>query len=246
MLSSGANTDVHEVARAATLPLWFQLYVQRDRGLTPDIVRHAEAAGVKALCVTVDNPVEACRHREQRAALELPEENGHPNYLGRRREPRFLISLDDVHPQALDWQLVEWLVSVSRVPVVLKGILTPADAECAIGAGAAAVIVSNHGGRALDSVPATIEALPAVAERVSGRLPVLVNGGIRRGTDVLKALACGARAVLIGRPALYGLAIGGVEGVTHVLKTLRMEFLAAMALTGCADVDAIDRTVRWA
>jgi 4-hydroxymandelate oxidase len=245
VLSSGANTDIHDVARELTQPLWFQLYVQHDRGLTQDIVRHAEAAGAKALCVTVDNPVEAARHREQRAGIQLPPGLGHPNYLNRPRAPRFVATLDEVRPQQLDWALIEWLVSIARVPVLLKGILTPEDAEQAIRSGAAGVIVSNHGGRALDTVPATIEALPAVAERVAGRVPVLVDGGIRHGTDVLKALACGATAVLVGRPCLYGLAVGGAEGVAHVLKTLRLEFLAALALTGRPTIASIDRTVLW-
>lgn len=245
VLSSGANTDIHDVARGLTQPLWFQLYVQSDRGLTQDIVRHAEAGGAKALCVTVDNPVEAARNREQRAGITLPPGVGHPNYLARPRDPRFVATLDEVRPQKLDWALVEWLVAISRVPVVLKGILTPEDAEEAIRRGAAGIVVSNHGGRALDTVPATIDVLPAVAERVAGRVPVLVDGGIRRGTDVLKALACGATAVLVGRPCLYGLAVGGADGVAHVLKTLRLEFLAAMALTGRPTIASIDRTVLW-
>lgn len=245
VLSSGANTDITEVARVATQPLWFQLYVQHDRELNRDIVQHAVGAGAKVLCVTVDNPVEAARNREQRAAVKLPPGVDHPNYLGRPRAPRFTVSLDEVRPQKLDWALVEWLGSIAGVPVLLKGIMTPEDAERAIGIGAAGVIVSNHGGRALDTVPATIEALPAVVDRVAGRVPVLVDGGIRRGTDVLKALAYGATATLVGRPYLYGLAVGGAEGVAHVLKILRMEFLAAMALTGRPTIASIDRTVLW-
>jgi len=243
VLSSGANTDVHDVARAATQPLWFQLYVQHDRGLTKDIVRHAEAAGSRALCVTVDSPVEAARNREKRAGVTLPPGVGHPNYLDRPRDPRFVATLDEVRPQKLDWALIEWLVAVSKTPVLLKGIMTPEDADRAVRSGVAGVIVSNHGGRALDTVPATIEVLPAIAEKVAGRVPVLVDGGIRRGTDVLKALACGASATLVGRPYLYGLAVGGAEGVAHVLKILRMEFLAAMALTGRPTIASIDRSV---
>ncbi len=245
VLSSGANTDIHDVARATKQALFFQLYVQHDRGLTEDIVRHAEAAGSRALFITVDSPVEAARNRETRAGMRLPAGLGHPNYRGRPRPPRFIANLDEVRPQKLDWELMEWLCSISRTPVVLKGIMTPEDAEQAVKIGAGGMVVSNHGGRALDSVPATIDALPAVAERVAGRIPVLVDGGIRRGTDVLKALASGATATMIGRPYVYGLGVGGAAGVAHVCKILRMEFSAALALAGRRSLAGLDRTVLW-
>ena len=245
VVSSAANTNIQDIARVATQPLWFQLYAQPDRELTRDIVLHAESAGVKALCLTVDNPVEAARNREQRARVQLPAGVGHPNYLGRAHTRRFVASLDEVCPAVLNWDLVSWLASISHVPLLLKGILTPEDAEEAVRGGVAGIIVSNHGGRALDTVPATIEALPAITQQVAGRVPVLVDGGIRRGTDVLKALACGASATLVGRPVLYGLSVGGAEGVAHVLKTLRMELLAGMALTGRTTIAEIDRSVLW-
>jgi 4-hydroxymandelate oxidase len=245
VLSNGANTDIHDVARVTGQPLWFQLYVQRDRELTRDIVQHAESAGSRALCITVDSPIEAARNREKKAAVVLPPGTTHPNYLGRPREPRFVAGLDEMRPQPLDWDLMAWLCSISRTPVLLKGILTPEDAEQAIKIGAAGVIVSNHGGRSLDTLPATIDALPPVVDQVAGRVPVLVDGGIRRGTDVLKALAHGATATLIGRPYVYGLGIGGAEGVAHVAKILRMEFLAAMAISGRRTLSEIDRTVLW-
>lgn len=245
VLSSGANTEIHDVARATRQPLFFQLYVQHDRGLTQDIVRHAEAAGSKALFITVDSPVESARNREARSGMTLPPGVGHPNYLNRPRARRFISNLDEVRPQKLDWALMEWLVSVSRTPVVLKGIMTPEDAEQAIRIGAGGVVVSNHGGRALDGVPATIEALPAVADRVAGRVPVLVDGGIRRGTDVLKALAHGANAVMVGRPYVYGLGVAGAAGVAHVMRILRMELLGAMAMAGRPRLADIDRSVLW-
>ena len=245
VLSSGANTDIRDVARVATAPLWFQLYVQPDRSLTKDMVQHAEDAGASAICITVDSPVDGVRNRERRARMKLPPGTDHPNYLGRRTEPRSISTINEVRPQKLDWELIAWLRSISRTPLLLKGILSPEDAEQAIRVGVAGIIVSNHGGRALDTVPATIDALPAVVERVAGRLPVLMDGGIRRGTDVLKALACGATATLVGRPYVYGLAVGGAEGVAHVLKTLRQEFLIAMALAGRSRLADIDRTVLW-
>ena len=145
----------------------------------------------------------------------------------------------------ITWKDLEWFQSIAKVPVLLKGILHPADAEEAVKNGAAGIIVSNHGGRVLDTVPATIDALPRVIDRVAGRIPVLMDGGIRRGTDVLKALAFGANAVLIGRPYLYGLAVNGAEGVRHVVEILRTELEAAMALAGRTSIAAIDRSVLW-
>jgi len=245
VLSNAANVDIHEVAGVAPRPLWFQLYIQPDEGLTRDIVQYAEDAGADVLCVTVDSPVEGVRNREKRAAMCLPPGTEHPNYLGRRTGPRSVMTLDEVRPQRLDAPLMAWLCSISRRPVVFKGILTPEDAERAIGLGAAGIIVSNHGGRALDTTPASVDALPAVVDRVAGRVPVLVDGGIRRGTDLLKALALGATAGLIGRPYLYGLALGGAEGVAHAIKILRMEFLAALALSGRANLTEIDRSLLW-
>jgi 4-hydroxymandelate oxidase len=244
ILSSGANSDVRDVIAATNQPVWFQLYMQPDRAVTKDIVRHAEDAGARVLIVTIDSPVNGSRNREKRAGIRLPAGIGHPNYLG-RAQPRSVETLEEVRPQKLDWDEVAWLLGNARIPVVLKGILTPGDAELAIKAGAAGVSVSNHGGRALDTVPATIEALPAVVDQVAGRVPVLVDGGIRRGTDVLKALAHGAQAVLVGRPYIYGLAVGGAEGVAHVVKTLRLEFLQAMALAGRPTLKSIDRSALW-
>lgn len=245
VVSSGANTDVRDLAPALGRPWWFQLYVQPDRELTTDIVRHAEVAGARALVITVDSPVEGARHREARGGVCLPPGVMHPNYLGRQQERRFVSDLHSVRPQCLTWKTLEWLCGLARLPVLVKGVLAPADAARAVAAGARGVIVSNHGGRALDTVPATIDALPGVVRRVGARVPVLVDGGIRRGTDVLKALALGARAVLLGRPYVYGLAVGGARGVEHVLRSLRQEFLVAMAQVGCATIAQIDRRVLW-
>lgn len=147
---------------------------------------------------------------------------------------------------ALTWKDIEWLLSFAKVPLLLKGVLNPDDADRAVKMGVAGIMVSNHGGRNLDTVPATIDALPLVAEKVVGRVPVFVDGGIRRGTDVLKALAFGANAVLIGRPYLYGLGSAGQEGVTNVVNILLREFEMAMALTGRTNIASIDRSVLWA
>jgi len=146
---------------------------------------------------------------------------------------------------ALSWKDVEWLRSVSKIPLVLKGVMNPDDADIAAKSGVAGIIVSNHGGRNLDTLPATIDALPQVADKVAGRMPVFMDGGIRRGTDVVKALALGANAVFIGRPFLYGLAAAGEAGVTKVINILQREFQMAMALTGRTNVSSIDRSVIW-
>jgi 4-hydroxymandelate oxidase len=233
VISSSASLRVEEVAKAATGPVWFQLYVQRDRGFTRDLVQRAESAGCRALCVTVDSPTHGARNREERARGELPE-RPLPNLQGK-----------DYLDPTLTWKDIEWLRSFAKTPVLLKGILNPDDAAIAVKAGVSGIVVSNHGGRNLDTAPATISALPLVVDKVAGRIPVIVDGGIRRGTDVLKALALGAKAVGIGRPYLYGLGVGGAQGVTRVVEILRREFEMAMMLTGRATIASIDRSVIW-
>jgi len=233
VISSSASMRVEDIAKAAAGPVWFQLYVQRDRGFTRDLVQKAEDAGCRALCVTVDSPTQGARNREYRATGELPVREL-PNLQGK-----------DYLDPTLTWKDIDWLRSFARRPVLLKGILNPDDAATAVKAGVAGIIVSNHGARNLDTVPATIEALPLVAERVAGRLPVLVDGGVRRGTDVLKALALGAAAVQIGRPYLWGLGLAGADGVARVVEILRREFELAMMLAGRPSLASIDRSAIW-
>lgn len=252
VVSSFATTAIEQIAGSASAPLWFQLYVQRDRGFTRDMVQRAEAAGCRAVCVTVDTPVSGARNREARAGFELPPGielphlkglvQGDPSYGHRPRHREIFSSVLD---PTLAWKDVAWLLSFARVPVLLKGVLNPDDAERGVQEGIAGLIVSNHGARNLDTVPATIDALPLVAERVAGRVPTLVDGGIRRGTDVLKALALGAAAVLIGRPYLYGLGVAGAAGVTRIVEILRAELEMALALTGRTSLAQVDRGLIW-
>lgn len=232
-ISSSASMKVETIAKAATSPVWFQLYVQRDRGFTRELVQRAEAAGCRALCVTVDSPTFGARNREQRARAELPP-----------RELPNLKGADYLDP-ALTWKDIDWLRGFAKSPVMLKGILNPDDAATAVKAGVAGIIVSNHGARNLDTVPATIDALPLVAERVEGRIPILVDGGIRRGTDIVKALARGATAVQIGRPYLWGLGVGGANGVARVVEILRHEFEMTMMLMGRPTLASIDKSALW-
>lgn len=252
VVSTLATTRFDKIVQVATAPLWFQLYVQSDRGFTRDLVAGVEEAGYRALCLTVDTPVFGSRLRELKARFTLPpgleRENladlgrdaattGHRKHAG-----QVYHSLLDA---TLTWKDVEWLLGITRLPLLLKGVMSGDDAAHAAEAGCAGVIVSNHGARNLDTVPATIDALPEVVEAVAGRMPVLMDGGIRRGTDVLKALARGAKAVLVGRPVLYGLAVGGEAGVVKVLSILEAELRMAMALTGRRTLAEIDSTVLW-
>ncbi len=244
VLSSGANTAVEDVAKVVEQPFWFQLYVAKDRGLAKALIQRVEAAGARGLCVTVDSPLDGARDRQARDPVTLPPGVGHPHYVG-IKEPPVVVNLDVVKPQVLLWRDIEWIRSLTSMPLMLKGVMSPADADTGVKLGADGIIVSNHGGRCLDTQPATIEALPRVVERVAGRVPVIVDGGIRRGTDVVKALALGASAVQIGRPYVYGLAVGGADGVAHVVKILRQELLMAMALLGCRTLKDITRDVLW-
>jgi len=251
VVSTYATTAIEEIAEAATGPLWFQLYVNPDRGFTRDLVARAAASGCAAICLTVDSPLFGARYREARTRFRLPRGIAaeHLRPLGGRAQQPAHTALQGVYSSmvdaALTWKDLDWLCSLSKLPVILKGILNPADARLAIDHGAAGIIVSNHGGRNLDTLPASIEALPAVAEAVAGRVPLLLDGGIRRGTDVLKSLALGAQAVLIGRPYVWGLAAGGAEGVAQVVRILVDELRAAMALCGCPEIAAITRDAIW-
>ena len=233
VISSSASMKVEDIARAATGPVWFQLYVQRDRGFTRELVQKAEGAGCRALCVTVDSPIFGARNTEDRGKGNLP-----------ARELPNLKGADYLDP-TLTWKDIDWLRGFATRPVLLKGILNPDDAAIAVKAGVAGIIVSNHGARNLDTVPATIDALPGVVEKVAGAMPVLVDGGIRRGTDVLKAFALGATAVQIGRPYLWGLGVAGATGVERVVAILRREFELAMMLAGRPTLKSIDRKVIW-
>src|SRR5262245_5459904 len=245
-----ATTTIDEMAKSATRPLWFQTYILKDRGFTRDLVQRAEGAGCKALCVTVDSPVVGVRNRDQRARFALPAEMERANLKGLMRPGGNLRPQEgDIYTPILDaslvWKEIDWLRSFARAPVLLKGILNPEDADRAVKSGASGIIVSNHGARNLDTVPATIDALPEVVDKVAGRIPILMDSGVRRGTDVLKALAMGATATLIGRPYLYGLGVAGSEGGRSGVNIFPTEFKIAMALAGRASLRDIERTTPW-
>ncbi len=228
ILSTLASSTIEEVAAAATGPLWFQLYF-RNREMSKDLVQRAEKSGYKAICLTVDVPALGRRERDVRNQFMLLGAGSATGQQG---------------PDAsLTWKDVDWLRSLTKLPIVLKGVHRTDDAIRAVEHGAAGIVVSNHGGRQLDTVPAGIEMLPEIAETVGHQIEVYVDGGIRRGTDILKALALGARAVLLGRPVLWGLTLDGEAGARRVIELLRAEFDLAMALTGAPTVKEIDRSL---
>jgi len=261
VISTFTTTAIDEIARNTQQPIWFQLYVQRDRAFTKDMVQRAVASGCKAVCITADTPVLGNRYGQ--LSFGLPRGIECVHLRGSRapgaaqvtqvQAPEIQVTqvhktqraniYDTLFDPSFNWNDLEWLRSVAGVPVLVKGVLSAADGKLAVSRGADGVIVSNHGGRNLDTVPATIDALPRVVDAVAGRIPVMLDSGIRRGTDVLMALALGAKAVFIGRPYVYGLAAGGAKGVERVISILRDELERAMALTGRRSIAEIDATV---
>jgi 4-hydroxymandelate oxidase len=243
-LSTIATSTPAEVADAAPSGRrWFQVYVFRDRGVTRSFVEQAVERGYEALVLTVDAPMFGHRERDLRTGFVVPPEFAVPSFAAAVGGPVAATAAEiaDQFDPALSWRDVELLAAESNVPLLVKGILTAEDARLARDHGAAGVVVSNHGGRQLDGVPASLDALPEIVDAVGDELEVLVDGGIRRGTDVIVALALGARAVLVGRPVLWGLAVDGEEGVYRVLGLIRAELERALALCGCpspADVTA--------
>jgi 4-hydroxymandelate oxidase len=247
-----ATVTLEETAAVSAQPLWFQLYVNPDRGFTRELVQRAEKAGYEALVVTLDVPVNGPRDRELRAGFALPEGLSRANLLslgtGLASAPHrpggrniySVVRAPDVTPKD-----IEWLKASTSMKIVVKGVLSPAVARTALEHGADAIYVSNHGGRSMDSVPASIDVLPGVVQAVGGAAPVLFDGGVRRGSDVFKALALGATAVGVGRPYLYALAVAGAEGVARAIEMLWAELEANMGLAGVANLTGIDRSFLW-
>jgi len=234
--STDATRSLEEIAQAASGPLWFQLYIYHSLEIAAGLVRRVEAAGYQAIVLTVDFPVMGNRERSKRHAVPMPPPPlVEANFVG--------VEEDGEEWVPVTWETVNWLRSTTSLPVLVKGILTAEDALLALEHGVSGIIVSNHGGRQLDGAVTSIEALPEVVEAVAGRCEVYMDGGIRRGTDILKALALGARAVLVGRPILWGLAVDGARGVQQVLSILHTELERAMKLAGCPRLSSINRAL---
>jgi isopentenyl diphosphate isomerase/L-lactate dehydrogenase-like FMN-dependent dehydrogenase len=244
MAVSTFSTRSHEeiAAAAPRLMQWCQLYVFQDRGVTREHLAGAAAAGCSAVVLTVDTPRLAQRERDLRVGFEIPSDLPLPYARAAVGEaahnPADQFALLD---SSVSWRDLEWIAGEGRLPVVLKGVVTAEDAELAVEHGAAAVVVSNHGGRQLDGAPATLDSLPEVADAVAGRIEVYLDGGIRRGTDVAKAIALGARGVLAGRAPVFGLAVAGEDGVRHVLELLCEELALALCLLGCTSPEELTR-----
>lgn len=249
VLSSLSTTSVEAVMRAATAPVWFQLYINKDRKFTRDLVARVEAAGCAALMVTVDTPEWGRRERDVRNQFHLPPGLAAVNLLPSNARGKIISQSGAGMGQAFSWMLdasvtwkdLDWLRSLTKLPVIVKGICRADDADRSVEHGASGIVVSNHGARQMDTAPATLDVLPRCADAVAGRVPVLLDGGVRRGLDVLKALALGATAVQIGRPVLWGLATDGQSGVETAINLLREEFDLALALAGCANLSSITR-----
>lgn len=246
ILSTLSTTSLEEVARSApNVTKWFQLYVYKDRDLTRSLVQRAERAGFKALVVTVDTAVFGIRYKDARNNFTLPPHLNLANFTGLESkmgtsEGSSLFSyVNSLFDDSLSWSDIEWLQSITQLPVVVKGVLTAEDAIIAADIGVKGILVSNHGGRQLDTSPSSIEALPEISKAVGHRVEVFLDGGVRHGTDVLKAIALGAKMVFIGRPALWGLACGGEDGVSCVLNILKEEFEKALALAGCTKIEDV-------
>lgn len=267
-LSSMSTSTVEDIAKVAKYPTWFQLYVMRDRGMSRELIERARAAGCSALVLTVDLALQGQRDRDVHNGLTIPPTLRVSNLLNFATRPgwvwRYLTGpkvvpaslvkpgqttlftiagyVNSQFDQSVTWKDIEWAKSIWGGPLALKGILDPKDAKLAVEHGVDAVIVSNHGGRQLDGVRSAISALPDVVDAVAGNAEVLIDGGVRRGTDVLKAIALGAKACMIGRPYMYGLAAKGRPGVTKALELLRNEIDLALALTGNTSLAGLDRS----
>ena len=250
-LSSLSTTSIEEVSAATNRNFWFQLYINKNREYTRDLVARAENAGAKALVVTVDTPLWGRRERDVRNGFHLPPGLSAVNLekydkdavtkgqTGAGLGQSFAWMIDS----ALQWKDLDWLASISKLPIIIKGVCRADDARIAMSHGVKGILVSNHGGRQMDSAPATIEVLPSIVDAVGDQTTVMMDGGIRRGVDAMKALAYGAKAVLVGRPVLWGLASGGQQGVEKALSILREELDLAMALTGCRNLSEVNRSL---
>ncbi|KAL8173031.1 UNVERIFIED_CONTAM: Hydroxyacid oxidase 1 [Gekko kuhli] len=254
MFSSWATSSIEEVAQAAPEAIrWMQLYIYKDREVTRSLVRRAERAGYKGIFVTVDTPFLGKRLDDVRNKFQLPPhlrmKNFETNDLafssekGYGEDSGLSVYVAEAIDPSIKWEDLKWLRGLTTLPIVAKGILRADDAKKAVEHGVNGILVSNHGARQLDGVPATIELLPEIIEAVEGKVEVFLDGGVRKGSDVLKALALGAKAVFVGRPVVWGLVYKGEEGVKEVLQILKEEFRLAMALSGCRSVEEIDRTL---
>lgn len=242
-VSSFSSCTLEDISNTTSSPLWFQLYIQPDMKINLELIRKAENLGFKVLVITIDAPISGLRNTEQKAGFYLPQsvsainiENLNPIQMTNNFEN--ILDITKILPT---WKDIEFIKKNTKLPVILKGITSVSYAQKAIELGIDGIVVSNHGGRTLDSMPSSIEILPKIAKVVAGKIPILFDGGIKRGTDVIKAIALGASAVMIGRPIMYGLATAGALGVAHTLKILKEELEVSMIFTGCKSIEEIKK-----
>lgn len=243
ILSTLSTFTLEHIKSTVNNPVWFQLYIFKDRGLSESLIQRAESAGYQAIVVTVDVPIMGRRWRDARNNLQLSIQDLAKNIFSYPPENNSLENVklftDTLFDNRLTWQDITWLQSITKLPIIIKGITHPGDAKIALELGVAAIIVSNHGGRQLDGMPATIEVLPHIAKQINNKIPLLLDSGVRRGSDIFKALALGADAVLVGRPYLWGLNVNGQQGVVDVVTLLKNELCDTMTLCGFSTIEDI-------
>ncbi|MBB5186389.1 isopentenyl diphosphate isomerase/L-lactate dehydrogenase-like FMN-dependent dehydrogenase [Zhongshania antarctica] len=246
IVSTLATASLEDIAAQTDAPKWFQLYFQPQRRDTSALLARVEAAGYSAIVVTVDAPLSGLRNRAQRAGFQIPPEIEAVNISPSQGTPAPTLKgqnsiLQQLMAPAPQWQDLAWLKKQTTLPIIIKGVINPDDAVQLADMGMDAIIVSNHGGRCLDGLPASIDALPAIRDALGADFPILLDSGIRRGSDIIKAIALGANAVLIGRPQAFALAVAGALGVAHMLRLLKEELEITMALCGCPHIADINR-----
>lgn len=242
-VSSFSSCTLEDISNTTSSPLWFQLYIQPDMNVNIELIKKAEKLGFKALVITIDAPISGIRNAEQRAGFYFPNGISAINLenINSIQTSNNFENILDIVKTLPTWKDIEFIKKNTNLPVILKGITSVDYAKKAVSLGIDAIIVSNHGGRTIDTLPASIEILPKIANEIKGKIPILFDGGIKRGTDVIKAISLGASAVMIGRPIMYGLATAGALGVAHTLKILKEELEVSMIFTGCKDIEAIKK-----
>lgn len=240
-VSSFSSSTLEDISSVSSSPLWFQLYIQPEMSVNLELIKKAEKLGYKALVITIDAPISGIRNVEQRFGFSLPNDVSAVNINNPFQSNNQYENVFDIVKNLPTWKDIEFIKNSTNLPVILKGITSVSYAKKALEIGVDGIVVSNHGGRTLDTLAPSIKVLPKISKVINGKIPILFDGGIRRGTDIIKAIALGADAVMIGRPIMYGLATAGALGVAHTLKILKEELEIAMIFTGCKDIESLKK-----
>ena len=240
-VSSFSSSTLEDISSVSSSPLWFQLYIQPEMSVNLELIKKAEKLGYKALVITIDAPISGIRNVEQRFGFSLPNDVSAVNINNPFQSNNQYENVFDIVKNLPTWKDIEFIKNSTNLPVILKGITSVSYAKKALEIGVDGIVVSNHRGRTLDTLAPSIKVLPKISKVINGKIPILFDGGIRRGTDIIKAIALGADAVMIGRPIMYGLATAGALGVAHTLKILKEELEIAMIFTGCKDIESLKK-----